>query len=243
MWEPTVTNYPPETVPTGVRQPPPRFPPAPPGTGETPASHGDPYPTPSTLRAALRECLLHVRSIRLSLHGEAEFRRDAQMEPELTRHFEELIDTMHGMRRDAGRYLSASFDRALLLALRRPERSPDADHVLTKSRLIRAIREEAQYDKMLDLLEMRSFFGTPQTPPPSTPFSRLSQPAGCPEWALELLPPRSVVRWVMEDLARSIHTAENHDELARFDAAIAFPLAVLMLALPSRSPGPGIGLE
>jgi len=232
MWEPAAASFPPETHPSGVRQPPPRLPPAPPGTAGAVPNFGKPEPQPYTLHAALRECMLHVRSIRLFLKGMEELQHAT---PELTLELLDAIAEVRGcMWGDEIEQLRASFDYVLLRLLRWPKRSPDADHPSTKTRLLHAIREGAHLSLLFQILEQRSLIGEVITPPTTLTVSHLPLPAHCPEWALDLLPPRSLVRWIMEDVDRALNVAQNYESLERFDAVIAFPLAALTAALPSR---------
>lgn len=230
MWEPAVSQNPPATHPWGIRQPPPRLPPAPPGTAGAVPDFGRPEPQPYTLQGALRECMLHARSIRLFLWSADKLRRSApHLPPEIWDHY---LATMPEVWDGKLAALRGSFDYALLRLLRWPERSPDADHPATKTRLLHAIREGAHLSLLLELLQQRNMIGEVITPPADMTVGQIPHPAHCPEWALHLLPPRSVVRWVTEDLDRALDTAENYESLERFDAKIAFPLAALTAALP-----------
>lgn len=103
----------------------------------------------------------------------------------------------------------------------------------TKTRLLCVICEGTRVDSLWQMLEQRSLFGEVTSPQTALTAYRIPVPANCPEWALELLPPRSVVRWMMEDVDRALRLAENYWSLGRFDANIAVPLAALTAALPS----------
>jgi hypothetical protein len=173
----------------------------------------------------------HVRSVRLFLWGEDRLRRSAPHLPaEVWDHY---ISTIPELWNGEVAALRASFDYALLRLLRWPKRSPDADHPSTKTRLLHAIRDGARLSLLSQILDQRSLIGEVTTPPATLDVSHIPLPANCPEWALDVLPPRSVVRWIMEDVDRALNVAENYESLERFDAAIAFPLAALTAALPS----------
>ena len=234
MWEhPSVENIP-ETLPWGVRQAPPRRPPAPPTTGDT--GFWRPDPAPRSLAHRLQPALLHASTIRLALFcdrelsdlsSQAQTYGSLEANPRAWEPLDKLID-------DARTVLHQSFDDALYYLLQHPDQCPDAAHPVTKSWLLRMFRNPMDREVVLQVLERRNLFGDGVSPIAVSGGQQLNVPENCPAWALDVLPPASIVRWFMEDLLRTLADEGNYAELDRFDTVISFPLAALVLALQFR---------